>query len=315
MSIAVLGGGAFGTALAIAFASDGPEVTLWMRDREQAERAERSRRNERRLPDAKLPRSLKVTSDLAEIGSARCTLLALPAQQTQGFLQDNASVFPEVPFVFCAKGLTRDGQLLQTELTTRSDVGVLTGPGFAGEIAGGLPTALTIAAEHGLVEELQSQLSRPKLRLYRSTDKVGAQLGGALKNVVAIASGIAMGAGFGESARAALVTRGFAEMRQLARAMGARDETLTGLSGFGDLMLTCASEKSRNFAHGFAMGRGEVAAAQTVEGIATARATVDLGRRHGLEMPIASAVSLVLNGQATVSDAVSELLARPLRAE
>lgn len=315
MRVAVLGGGAFGTALATVFASDGTEVTLWMRDRARAARVQATRVNEDRLPNVELAEPIRVTAQLGDVAGADCIVFVLPAQQTESFLDEHSQALPDVPWIFCAKGLTLDGQRLQTELTNHPPIGVLTGPGFADEISRGLPTALTIAAETALVTELQNLLSRPKLRLYRSTDLVGAQLGGALKNVVAIASGVAMGAGFGESARAALVTRGFSEMRELARAMGARDETLTGLSGFGDLVLTCASQKSRNFAHGYSLGRGEVGRAATVEGIATARATVDLGTRFGVEMPIATAVSLVLNGDATVEEAVSGLLGRPLRAE
>lgn len=314
MSISVIGGGAFGTALAIVLASDGTPVTLWMRDGTQARDTQKTRRTPR-LPQATLPSAITVTSDIEDTASSACVLLAIPAQHTKGFLADYAATLPEAPLVFCAKGLTRDSLETQTQLTDRRDVGVLTGPGYADEISRGHPTALTIAASSDLVDDLQQLLSRQRLRLYRSHDMIGAQLGGALKNVIAIAAGIAIGAGFGESARAALVTRGFAEMRKLAAQMGAKDETLSGLSGFGDLMLTCASAKSRNFAHGLALGQGQVPPAATVEGIATARATVGLGENHRIEMPIAKAVLDVLDGASTVNEAVTNLLARPLRAE
>jgi glycerol-3-phosphate dehydrogenase (NAD(P)+) len=193
---------------------------------------------------------------------------------------------------------------------------VLTGPGFAGEIARGLPTALTLAcADADLGRRLQAALATPRLRLYVSEDVTGAQLGGALKNVVAIACGMVEGARLGMSARAALMTRGFAEMTRLAVAMGARPETLAGLSGLGDLSLTCTSEQSRNFALGAALGAGQVPSSGTVEGVATARAACRLGARHGVETPIAAAVADVLDGALTLDGAMDALLSRPLKEE
>jgi glycerol-3-phosphate dehydrogenase (NAD(P)+) len=194
---------------------------------------------------------------------------------------------------------------------------VLTGPSFAGDIAGGLPTALALAcADSAMGELLQSRLSTPVLRLYRTTDLAGAELGGALKNVVAIACGACLGGGFGESARAALLTRGFAEMRRLAVAQGAQEVTLVGLSGLGDLVLTAGSEQSRNFRFGLHLGRGEAAEpGVTVEGAATARTAARLGQRLGLDLPVTEAVAALVEGRSDVSGALRRLLDRPLRAE
>jgi glycerol-3-phosphate dehydrogenase (NAD(P)+) len=195
-------------------------------------------------------------------------------------------------------------------------VAVLTGPGFAGEIARGLPTALTLAcADRALGRRLQAALATPRLRLYLTDDVAGAELGGALKNVVAIACGMVEGAGYGHSARAALMTRGFAEMTRLAAALGGRAATLAGLSGLGDLALTCNSAQSRNFALGRALGAGEAAAEATVEGVATARAACQLGARRGVELPVAAAVADVLEGATTVAGAMEALMARPLKEE
>ena len=310
--IAVIGGGAFGTALAAALSSDSTQVMLWMR--QGAELVNESRQNAARLPGITLPRTCVATEDLSDLSGAEATLLVLPAQHTASFLAENLGDLPSAPLVLCAKGIALDGLKLQTELLPESqDIAVLTGPGFAQEIASGCPTALTLAG-HGALTSLQTLLSRPAMRLYRSDDPIGAQLGGALKNVVAIAAGLAIGGGLGESARAAIVTRGFAEMRVLARAMGGQDHTLSGLSGFGDLMLTSASEKSRNFAFGRALGQGKQAASVTTEGRATAEATVKLAGKFSVDMPVASAVCQVLDGR-NLRDVMEELLSRPLRAE
>jgi glycerol-3-phosphate dehydrogenase (NAD(P)+) len=242
-------------------------------------------------------------------------LLALPAQQTEAFVKSHLADLPDAALVLCAKGIALDGMKLQSDLIPDGrELAILTGPGFADEIAAGLPTALTLASHSSSLKTLQKMLSRPALRLYRSDDIVGAQVGGALKNVVAIAAGIAIGSGLGQSARAAIVTRGFAEMRRLALAMGAKDTTLSGLSGFGDLMLTSASEKSRNFAFGQALGQGRADPGQTTEGIATAKATVSLAKLHRVDMPVASGVAQVLEGLDIV-DVMGGLLSRPLRAE
>jgi len=311
--IGVIGGGAFGTALATSLSADGTDVQLWMRN--EALQANQNRQNQKRLPGIMFPKSLTATSDLNDLNEASVILLAVPAQQTARFLEANLKSLPDVPLVLCAKGIALDGLKLQSELIPKSrSYAVLTGPGFASEIAKGLPTALTLASDLDDLESLQKKLARTTLRLYRSDDPIGAQLGGALKNVVAIAAGIAIGSGLGESARAAIVTRGFAEMRRLAIKMGAMDTTLSGLSGFGDLMLTCASDKSRNFSHGLALGQGVALAEQTTEGILTAKASAQLAQLHGVDMPVASAVAEILEGR-LINDSMTDLLSRPLRAE
>jgi glycerol-3-phosphate dehydrogenase (NAD(P)+) len=317
--IAVIGAGAFGTALAVAEAAEGREVRLWGRDAAAMAEAERARRAPR-LPDAALPETLRCVSDLAELRAASAVLLALPAQVTGTFLSAQGAALPSAPVVLCAKGIDAGGLGLQTEIAAASapgrDLAALTGPGFAAEIARGLPTALTLAcADPRVGRELQAGLATRRLRLYLTDDVIGAQLGGALKNVIAIACGMVEGAGLGASARAALMTRGFAEMTRLAVALGARPETLAGLSGLGDLSLTCNSAQSRNFALGRALGAGEGRPGGTVEGVATARAACELGGRHEVELPIAAAVADVLEGAMTIEGAMQALLARPLREE
>jgi glycerol-3-phosphate dehydrogenase (NAD(P)+) len=311
--IAVIGAGAFGTALAVAEAVEGRRVTLWGRDGGALRAADR-------LPGLALPPSLAPVTDLAALAGAEAILLVVPAQQTGAFLAEHGDALPDAPLVLCAKGVDARTLELQTGIAAAHVPGqplaALTGPGFAAEIAAGLPTALTLAcADQSLGRALQAGLSTRRLRLYLTDDFVGAQLGGALKNVVAIACGIAEGARLGHSARAALMTRGFAEMTRLAVAMGARPETLAGLSGLGDLSLTCNSEKSRNFALGRALGAGETRPGGTVEGVATARAACQLGDRMGVELPIAAAVADVLDGASTVAEAMEALLSRPLREE
>ena len=313
MSIGIVGSGAFGTALAIAMASDGTKTRLWGRDAAQIDAMARTRRNQKYLPDIAFPEALRPTCRLSDLADVSCVLLVLPAQKTAEFWQQNSHIFSGKSLILCAKGISTDSLKLQSEICPECS-GVLTGPGFASEIAAGKPTALTLALPDPKAH-LQALLSRPRLRLYRTTDMIGAQIGGALKNVIAIAAGIAIGAGLGESARAAIMTRGFAEMRRLALRLGAADATLSGLSGLGDLALTCASEKSRNFAHGVALGQGRPPAATTVEGVATAKATIRLAKRHKVEMPVAQAVGSVLEGEKAVTDAIQDLLARPLREE
>jgi glycerol-3-phosphate dehydrogenase (NAD(P)+) len=317
--IAVVGAGAFGTALAVAEATEGRRVLLWGRDA-AAQAAAEAARTSPKLPGVRLPDGLACVADLAMLAGADAVLLVLPAQATEPFLAAHAAALPDAPLVLCAKGVDAYRLRLQTGIAAAylpgRPLAALTGPGFAAEIAAGLPTALTLAcAEHGLGRRLQAGLTTGRVRLYLSDDVVGAQLGGALKNVVAIACGIAEGARLGHSARAALMTRGFAEMSRLAVAMGARPETLAGLSGLGDLSLTCNSAQSRNFALGRALGAGEARPGGTVEGVATARAACQLGTRAGVELPIAAAVADVLDGRLSVEGAMQALLARPLRDE
>lgn len=317
MSISVLGGGAFGTALAIALAKQGP-VTLWARDVADMQVA---RENSRRLPSCRFPDALRATSDLAIALASGTILLALPMQQLRGFVRENAVALRGKALVACCKGIElRTGagpvQILLDEVPD-AHAAILTGPSFATDIARGLPTALTLAAQDDAVaKHLQHELTTPTLRLYRTTDTVGAELGGALKNVVAIACGTAMGAGMGESARAALMTRGYAEMQRFAAHRGADPDTLAGLSGFGDLTLTCTSEGSRNYRLGLSLGRGEVFdAGTTVEGAATARAVAQVATDAQLDMPITMAVAALLDKKIDVKTAVHSLLTRPLKEE
>lgn len=318
MSIAVLGAGAFGTALAVSYAQKGP-VTLWARDPDQADAMRQTRENTRRLPGVKLPENVSVTAETATAFTAETLLLAMPMQQMAGFLKAHAATLSAKTLVSCSKGIdlaTGQGPTgLIRSLVPGSRAAVLTGPSFAADIARGLPTALTLAcADHS--EALQAELSTPTLRLYRTTDTTGAELGGALKNVYAIAAGTVIGAGLGDSARAALMTRSFAEMLRVALALGARAETLSGLSGFGDLVLTCTSEQSRNFRLGHALGSGAgFDPSITVEGVATSEALNALAKKHQIEIPVAAMVTALTQQKISVSEAMKILLARPLKEE
>lgn len=313
MSVAILGAGAFGTALAIAIARGGAQVTLWAREGGEAMQA--ARENARRLPGHALPDSLTVTGDLQSIRDD-LLLIAVPTQK----LHELVAELPQGGryVLSCAKGIHKSSGLTPSALIVEArpdvTVGALTGPSFAVDIARGLPTALTLACEDEAIgAELQARLSTPALRLYRTTDLIGAELGGALKNVMAIAAGAVIGAGLGESARAALMARGFAEMRRIAESRRARDETLAGLSGFGDLVLTCTSDKSRNYRHGLALaGAAPLDPEATVEGVATAQ---ELASHHDLETPIADAVAGLSSGSLSVQDAIETLLSRPLKPE
>ncbi len=310
--IGILGGGAFGTALAVALAREGRKVTLWAR---------RDSRPNDRLPGVDLPDHVSRTTDLAQTDSAEVLLLAVPMQALGGFLAEHRSRLDGRRLVTCCKGI--DLSTLQgpsgvaLAACPSATVGVLTGPGFARDIALGLPTALTIAARDAREGSwLQSQLSTRSLRLYRSSDVTGAELGGALKNIVAIAAGVTIGAGLGESARAALMTRGYAEMVRLALTLGARAETLAGLSGLGDLVLTCTSTQSRNFRFGAARGADQpFDPLATVEGVATAKAVSLLAKKRGIDMPITQMIAELVDGRIRLNDAIEGLLSRPLKEE
>jgi glycerol-3-phosphate dehydrogenase (NAD(P)+) len=317
--IAILGAGAFGTSLAMALSLNGAAVTLWCRNPEVAENMRNTRTSPPRLPGHNLPKTLSVEHDLTQIQSPTL-LLAVPMQSLANFLQ-TAPDWSQRTLVACCKGIDRQtglGPFATVKAGAPSaDAALLTGPSFAADIAKGLPTALTLAAptdSEGLT--LQNALSRPALRLYRTTDTIGAELGGALKNVIALAAGMAIGAGFGDSARAAVIARGFAEMTRYSMAKGAQPETLQGLSGLGDLVLTCTSEKSRNFSAGVAFGRGETPdMTSTTEGIATAEALAIEAELHHLDMPLTTAIHAVTTGKTDVHDAVGTLLARPVKQE
>ncbi len=320
MSVSVLGAGAFGTALAISLAGNGP-VTLWSRDRDQARAMRDTRRNEARLPGAELPANLAVTTDIAQAARAETVLLAIPMQKLRAALADQRSSLTGRTLVACCKGIEVTSGLgpvsVIAQMVPDACPALLTGPSFADDIARGLPTALTLACENAeRGQSLQADLTTATLRLYRTTDVVGAELGGALKNVMAIACGACIGAGLGESARAALMTRGFAEMQRFARLRGARTETLMGLSGLGDLVLTCSSDLSRNFRFGLALGKGQPFDSETtVEGVATASAVAEIAKAEGLDMPISASVADLSLGAYSVAEAIQTLLNRPLKEE
>ena len=313
MTIGVIGAGAFGTSLAVALARADKNIVLWSRS--NAKTMQSTRSNAGYLPEIVFPKSLVVTGDLTDLRNCEANLLVIPAQKTDRFLGDNP--LPNAPLILCAKGIDLASGALQTQIVAQhstATLAVLTGPSFAADIARGLPTALTLACDnHNIGQQLQYLLSTPRLRLYLSDDPLGAQLGGALKNVIALACGMTIGAGLGESARAAVLTRGFAEMQRVGVAMGARPETLQGLSGLGDLALTCSSAKSRNFAMGLAIGQGNMPdPIATVEGVATAKA---VAKTVKVDTPIADAVSAIIDQKISLSEAMDALLSRPLKQE
>lgn len=314
--IAILGAGAFGTALALTLAQDGTPVTLWSHDADDVAKMQITGRTGRKLPGLELPSSVTVTGDLP---TAPINLVAVPAQSVRTFLASHAEKLEQTTLISCAKGIERNTGLgpasVIRDTLPSARAGVLTGPSFAADIARGLPTALVLAMK-GDASGIQTILTRPTLRVYRTDDVAGAELGGALKNVIAIAAGIAIGAGLGDSARASVIARGFAEMVRFATPRGARSETLSGLSGLGDLVLTCTSEKSRNFTAGLALGRGETPDADTtIEGLATAQAIVASRTDSDPDLPLIQAIAAVAAGKLDIETAVRTLLARPAGTE
>ncbi len=320
MSIAVMGAGAFGTALAMTLAQNSP-VTLWAHNSEHARSMQNTRENGTRLPGPKLPDAVRVTADVQDINYATIVLIAVPLQKLRGFISAHSDILAGKTLVACCKGFERNSGLgpvsVIASVLPGTTAAILTGPSFAADIAKGLPTALTLACRNAEAGKLlQNSLSTGVLRLYRTQDTIGAELGGALKNVIAIACGAAMGAGLGESARAAVMTRGFAEMNRLAADMGADPATLSGLSGFGDLTLTCTSPQSRNYRLGVSIGRSEqFDASVTVEGAATAQAVASMADARNLDMPITQSVAALVENRLDVTSAMSSLLARPLKEE
>lgn len=320
MKITVAGAGAFGAALAITLARAGRDVVLWGRDTNVMNEAAQSLTLPR-LRGVKLPAELRLTGSPGVLEAADVVLLAVPAQTLGGFLDTHRASLSAKPLVACCKGidlssLTGPSGVIAAEIPDARGA-ILTGPSFADDIARGLPTALTLACmndDTGAM--LQDLLSTPTLRLYRTTDTAGAELGGALKNVMAIACGACIGAGLGDSARAALMTRGFAEMVRIGVPLGAQPETLMGLSGLGDLALTCTSDLSRNYRYGLALGQDAAfESGQTVEGAATAQAVTRLAANLGIEVPVTQAVAALVSGDITVAQAMDALLSRPLKEE
>ncbi len=326
-SLGIVGAGAWGTALALHSARAGLGTTLWARRPEAAAAIAAGRENPDYLPGARLPSQIAVTDRLAEALAADAVLYVQPAQFLRGFCASARSSWRAgTPLVLCAKGIELGtGSLLTdiaVELLPQAPVAVLSGPSFASEVAAGLPTAVVIAsADAALNDALMRALSHGAFRPYGSLDPVGVELAGAAKNVLAIACGIVMGRGLGENARAALVTRGLAELARLSQALGGRAETMLGLAAVGDVVLTCNSRKSRNASLGFELGRGRALAdilgqrRSVAEGVPTAAALEALAARLSVDMPICATVAAILDGRAEIDQAIRDLLARPLRHE
>ncbi|MBB3939165.1 glycerol-3-phosphate dehydrogenase (NAD(P)+) [Novosphingobium fluoreni] len=323
--VGVIGAGAWGTALAQALASDGSEVSLWARESDLVREINQERRNSLYLPSAMLAPTIRATSDLAELATLQVLLVVVPAQ----FL---ASVVGQLPpgtrdLVLCAKGIEAGTGRLMADVAADADpqarLAVLSGPTFAHEVAAGLPTAVTLACSGGREQwaRLAPLLARPALRPYYSADVTGAEIGGAVKNVLAIACGVVEGMNLGQNARAAVIARGYAEMLRFGLARGAEAETLAGLCGLGDLVLTCSSTSSRNFSLGLALGQGLTAAealsgkSSVAEGAATAPVLAELATRDGIAMPIVEGVCRLLSGVSPASAVVADILSRPLKAE
>ena len=323
--IAIMGAGAWGTALAIQAERAGQRAMLWARDPARAALIQQSRTNERLLPGVALPAGITITADAAEaLTGAALILLVVPAQALRPVLQSLPAL--SAPVLICAKGVEAGSLMLPLEILAATHPGVtsgvLSGPNFAHEIARSLPAAAVVASHDAGLRALGvARLGSPGFRLYGGDDPVGAEIGGAAKNVIAIAAGAVMGAGLGENARAALITRGLAEIARLALALGGRADTVAGLSGLGDLLLTATGPGSRNTSLGMALGRGEsladiLAARQGVtEGVATAPALVARAASLGVEIPICAAVAELVSGKLSVQQAVAQLLSRPQRDE
>ncbi|WP_298165201.1 NAD(P)H-dependent glycerol-3-phosphate dehydrogenase [Novosphingobium sp.] len=327
--VGVVGGGAWGTALAQMLASDGRDVLLWAREADVVDAVNAQHRNPRFLPGAALHPTIRATGNLADLAVLPVLLLVTPAQHLGTVLGQLGPQGTDI--VLCAKGIEQGTGRLMSEVAAAAAPGaalaVLSGPTFAHEVAEGLPTAVTLACAGGEAQwaRLSPVIARPSFRPYYSADVIGASIGGAVKNVLAIACGVVEGLGLGANARAALISRGFAEMQRLGLAMGAEGETLAGLSGLGDLVLTCSSSESRNFALGMALGAegdrtGGAAAllaerSTVAEGAFTAPVLVRVADERGIAMPIAAGVAALLDGAISPRALVAQLLARPLRAE
>lgn len=324
--MAVIGGGAWGTALALTAKMAGRQTILWARESDVVTSIRDVHENKRFLPGVTLPKEFSITGDLKTAVDADALLLTVPAQVLRDFMRQLAPlVKPGTPLVICAKGIEQGTGRLVHETLTEAAPGfpcaILSGPSFARPVALGLPTAVTIAAKGEVAGRLQASLNTPFFRPYASDDVTGVALGGAAKNVYAIACGVVEGLGLGENARAALLARSFAELIRLGEALGARAETLTGLSGLGDLVLTATSKSSRNFSFGVSLGQGksvaelDAAGQPLAEGVATAPALVKRARDAKIELPIAEAMADLLSGSLALSEALARLMSRRLKTE
>lgn len=327
-NIVVAGGGAFGTALALVLASDDQaKITLLVRDETRAANMARTRVNSVRLPDIKLPSRLLITADINVLQAADIILSVVPSKAQQEFtLLAKPHLKNGATFVICSKGFDPiHGGLVSDnvrDILVDQHLAILSGPGFAVDIAKGLPTAMTLAADEiKFAEELSHIISRKNFRLYASDDPIGVQTGGALKNVLAIAAGIVVGAKLGDSARASVIARGLAELSRYIVYMGGKPETASGLAALGDLVLTASSEQSRNYRFGIAIGQGTQPSDligegnPLVEGANAALAAADIAQSNNIALPLTKSVADIISGQLEVTDAISQLLARPLRNE
>jgi glycerol-3-phosphate dehydrogenase (NAD(P)+) len=323
--IGVIGAGAWGSALALICARAGRKVTLWERDRANAAQLA-AKRESRFLPGVRIDDSVLLAADLADAAATDALLLAVPAQSVRAAATALAPFLAaRTPLIACAKGIERGSGKFMSEVIAESAPeavpAILSGPSFAADVARGMPTAVTLAASDGeLARALAQAIGSASFRPYHSTDLRGVEIGGAAKNVLAIAAGIVTGRGLGASAAAALTTRGFAELMRFGKAYGARPETMMGLSGLGDLLLTCSSPQSRNFSFGVRIGRGQPpetiqAATGLAEGAFTAAVLVEMARERAVDMPISFAVAALLDGKMSVDAAIESLLSRPLKAE
>jgi len=322
-AIGVAGAGAWGMALANAAAAAGRDVILWGRDPVRTRLFAATRLSDR-LPGVRLASTVTATSDIDELAPSAAILVAVPAQATRDAAVRLAALPGSSPLVTCAKGIERGTHAFMTEVLTEAAPGrpaaILSGPSFAADVATGLPTAVTLASsDEGLARSLCRLLHGPNLRLYHSIDVRGVEIGGAAKNVLAIACGVAAGRGLGASAVASLIARGFAELRRFGEAFGARGPTLMGLSGLGDLVLTCSSAQSRNYAFGLALGKGrsvrEAREGPLAEGAFTALALMEMARTRGVDMPISNCVERLVEGSLDVAGAIEALLGRPQKGE
>jgi glycerol-3-phosphate dehydrogenase (NAD(P)+) len=323
--IAVIGGGAWGTALALTCARAGRKVTLWEEDSANAQ-ALKTKRESRFLPGVRIDDGVVIAGDVAAAAAAEAILLVVPAQAVRAVATTLAPVLAaRTPVIVCAKGIERGSNKFMSEVIAECAPGalpaILSGPSFAADVARGLPTAVTLAASDAkLAGELAQAVGSATFRPYHSSDVRGVEIGGATKNVLAIAAGVVTGRGLGASALAALTTRGFAELVRFGKAYGARPETMMGLSGLGDLLLTCSSPQSRNFSFGVNLGRGHdpdtiQKTTGLAEGAFTASVLLDMARERNVDMPISTAVVALLEKTMSVDAAIGSLLARPLKAE
>ena len=325
--IGVIGAGAWGTALAQTLAAAGRDVLIWSYEAEVARAINNAHENKLYLPDVPLSPAIKASSDLADLTRCDALLSVTPAQHMRAVLSPIADQLPAgLPVMLCSKGIEISSLKFMSEILTdiapHVEPAVLSGPSFAIDVAKGLPTAVTLAcADEAIGKALAAMIATPHFRPYLSQDVLGAEIGGAVKNVLAIACGLVLGLGLGRSAHAAIIARGFAEMKRLGGVLGADRDTLSGLCGLGDLVLTCSSEQSRNMSCGLALGRGEnletimAARAAVTEGVATAPALKALAGSVDIDMPISAAIADILSGETAIADALMALLSRDLKHE